>query len=233
MTYTNIHVCMFLTPTCQVHRIFCPKKREMVRKTKAEAEKTRTEILDAAETVFLEKGAASTSLEEIAREAGVTRGAVYWHFANKADIIDALIERTRFPQQDTIARIAEGDGEDAALALEAIEKACFDSLNLIIDDPQRQRVQTIVLLRMEALGDALERRVAYNRTMRQTFTRAFEVAHTQTPLAGNWTPRLAAYAASTMMQGMVREWLEDPERFDLRTDGLSCLRSLFASFKGE
>jgi len=48
----------------------------MVRRTKEEAEQTRDQILDAAEILFFERGVAHTSLEQIARAAGVTRGAV-------------------------------------------------------------------------------------------------------------------------------------------------------------
>ncbi len=70
----------------------------MARKTKAEAEATRESLLDAAESMFMEKGVARASLEEIARTAGVTRGgAVYWHFRNKQDILDAMLERVRAP----------------------------------------------------------------------------------------------------------------------------------------
>src|ERR1700712_1304134 len=61
------------------------KTRIMVRRTKEEAAETRNSILDAAERVFFEKGVSRTTLADIALEAGVTRGAIYWHFANKGD----------------------------------------------------------------------------------------------------------------------------------------------------
>ena len=49
-------------------------------KTKEEAYQTRCNVLDAALTVFYERGVAQASLDEIAKAAGVTRGALYWHF---------------------------------------------------------------------------------------------------------------------------------------------------------
>ncbi|MBL4867857.1 MAG: TetR family transcriptional regulator [Pseudomonadales bacterium] len=67
----------------------------MARKTKAEA--TRQTILTAALEVFASRGVAQASLEEIAREAGVTRGAVYWHFKNKGDVFWALYEQMYLP----------------------------------------------------------------------------------------------------------------------------------------
>ena len=72
----------------------------MVRKTKEEAQETRNAILDAAERVFLERGVSHTSLAEIAAAAGVTRGAIYWHFANKSDVFDALFERVFAPLEE-------------------------------------------------------------------------------------------------------------------------------------
>lgn len=54
----------------------------MARRTKEEAEETRIQILDAAERVFYDKGVSRASLAEIASDAGVSRGAIYWHFEN-------------------------------------------------------------------------------------------------------------------------------------------------------
>ncbi len=63
----------------------------MVRRTKEDAQETRNRILDTAVEVFNRQGVAETSLNDIAREAGVTRGAIYWHFANKVSMFDAMI----------------------------------------------------------------------------------------------------------------------------------------------
>lgn len=61
-----------------------------MRRSKAEAEQTRRDILAAALVLFDEQGYAQTSLSAIAARAGVTRGAVYGHFANKSDLLAAL-----------------------------------------------------------------------------------------------------------------------------------------------
>lgn len=68
-----------------------------MRRTKEDSEKTRTAILLAAEELFLEKGVSHTSLEQIARAAGVTRGAVYWHFQNKAHLFNEMLNQVRLP----------------------------------------------------------------------------------------------------------------------------------------
>jgi AcrR family transcriptional regulator len=60
---------------------------------KETAARTRAEILDAAETVFAERGFGQTSLERVAEHAGYTRGAVYANFAGKDDLFLAVLDR--------------------------------------------------------------------------------------------------------------------------------------------
>ncbi len=78
----------------------------MVRRTKDEAEQTRDAILDAAERVFHRHGVARTSLEQIARAAKVTRGAVYWHFKDKLELCEAMMQRVFLPQEDMLEQLA-------------------------------------------------------------------------------------------------------------------------------
>jgi len=63
-----------------------------VKRTAEDSLKTRCEIIEAAQEVFLRKGFARSTLEDVASEAGVTRGAVYHHFDSKAEILNALCE---------------------------------------------------------------------------------------------------------------------------------------------
>lgn len=88
----------------------------MARKSKEEAEKTRQAVIDAALDVFSEKGYAKATFDEIAARAGFTKGAVYWYFRNKADLVVALIseymERKRL---ELMPNIPEGDTLDDLL----------------------------------------------------------------------------------------------------------------------
>lgn len=63
----------------------------MARKTKEEARKTRTGILNAALDTICEKGYSATNLNDIAKKLGMTRGVVYWHFRNKEELFYSLI----------------------------------------------------------------------------------------------------------------------------------------------
>jgi len=62
----------------------------MARKTKQEAQKTRETLLDVAMQVILTHGIARAKLADIAKEAGVTRGAIYWHFSNKSNLLNTI-----------------------------------------------------------------------------------------------------------------------------------------------
>ena len=64
-----------------------------MRKTKAEAQQTRESLLATALEVFYRRGVSQASLHEIACTAGVTRGALYWHFENKEALFDALFQQ--------------------------------------------------------------------------------------------------------------------------------------------
>ncbi|HBT1871504.1 TPA: TetR family transcriptional regulator [Klebsiella pneumoniae] len=64
----------------------------MARKTKQQARETRQLILDVALRLFSQQGVSSTSLATIAKAAGVTRGAIYWHFKNKSDLFNEIWE---------------------------------------------------------------------------------------------------------------------------------------------
>lgn len=62
-----------------------------MRRTKEEAEATRTQIIKSALSLFAANGPAATNLNSVAEAAGVTKGAIYWHFKNKWDLLDAIL----------------------------------------------------------------------------------------------------------------------------------------------
>ena len=88
-----------------------------MRRTKEESEKTREDLLNAAVRIFSEKGVARSTLDEIAKAAGVTRGAVYWHFENKTQIFEALHERLHRPFVDMILEDLEKDHPEPMVQL--------------------------------------------------------------------------------------------------------------------
>lgn len=101
----------------------------MVRKTKEEAEQTRLDIIDAARRVFHACGVSRSSLDRIAREAGVTRGAVYWHFKDKAEVFFAMRDAMFAPMiGSTDAALYDATLENPIDAIEAAIIAFFQGL---------------------------------------------------------------------------------------------------------
>jgi AcrR family transcriptional regulator len=204
----------------------------VARRTKAEAEETREKILDAAERLFFANGVTQTSLEKIAEEAAVTRGAIYWHFANKVDLFRALHERVRLPQEDLVEQ-AVADGHPDPLGL--IEQICLDVLKILATDEQRQRVSAILLFRCEYVGEmaeALDRQNAADAAMRANLMRIFSMARDNGSLSAAWTPETAARVFESMITGLWADWLRYGKRFDLLVVGSQCIAELFVSFRG-
>jgi TetR/AcrR family acrAB operon transcriptional repressor len=123
----------------------------MVRKTKEEAEHTRHRIIDAALQVFHERGVSRTSLERVAQVAGVTRGAVYWHFANKTELFFAMRERV---SADLLARTyALLQSESIDDPLDAIEASIKEFCRTLEQSQEVRKVFELIFLRCEYVDE--------------------------------------------------------------------------------
>src|SRR5208282_3208310 len=122
----------------------------MVRKTKVQAADTRERLLDAAERVFRADGVANSSLTMVAAAAGVTRGAVYWHFENKADLFSAMCQRTPLPLDAMLEPIRAQEQDDPLATVRARVLAAFARL---ADNPRAQAVFEVVFHKTELTGE--------------------------------------------------------------------------------
>ena len=122
----------------------------MVRRTKEEAFETRESILDAAEQCFHAKGVSRTSLSDIAQAAGVTRGAIYWHFHDKADLLDALFQRIQMPLEELSQKSQDASASDP---LERFSKLLITVLQRLEADPSARRVNEILLLKCDYIEE--------------------------------------------------------------------------------
>lgn len=185
-----------------------------MRRTKQNADQTRADILEAAEILFLQQGVAHTSLEQIARQAGVTRGAVYWHFKNKADLFHAMLNRVRLPAEQIAERIKLCDPENPIVGLRNL---CSDVLATLVRDERKRRVFTILLRRCEftdELREAEEQHEAFINEFIDLCTALFSEPHIAEQLQANITPRMAAVALHSLLVGLLSDWLRDPQLLD-------------------
>jgi TetR/AcrR family transcriptional regulator, acrAB operon repressor len=129
----------------------------MVRKKKEDAEITRKRIIEAAREVFLTKGVSRTSLEEIAKHAGVTRGAVYWHFENKAELFHAMREEIFLPlidrMEDTLLVDVLTSTPNAPDPLTRIEHFLKGTIQILNDCQATRQTYEIMMSKCEYVGD--------------------------------------------------------------------------------
>ncbi|MBB3611741.1 TetR family transcriptional regulator [Rhizobium sp. BK602] len=202
-----------------------------MRRTKEDAAKTREEVLAAAAAVFYEHGVSGSSLEKIASRAGVTRGAIYWHFKDKAEVLTALHSEIRLPQE-TIVDGALEHGHDDPLGL--IEEQSIGVVQLLADDEHQQRIFAIMILGCEFTeirSDAAQRIITANAEMYEKLKKLIDMADRQGTLASCWTVDTAARAFQCSMNGLFGEWLRTNKSFSVVDVGERLVRSLIGSMR--
>ncbi|WP_435169846.1 TetR family transcriptional regulator [Falsirhodobacter sp. 1013] len=198
-----------------------------MRRTRDDAEATRQAIMDAAETVFLNHGIANTSLEKVSRAAGVTRGAFYWHFKDKSELLRALNQRVD-PPQAAMARAAAAEGHDDPLAL--IESVGQEILREFEGDERRQRMFEIVTANLRALDEDTSLAEA-NADVFTVLTQLMTLARDQGQLDPDFTPQEAAFAMMITMNGVLAEWLRAKKSFALFDLGGKLIRQQIRSLR--
>lgn len=204
----------------------------MARRTKAEALQTRERLLAAAEREFLRRGVAQTSLEQVARAAGLTRGALYWHFRNKADLFNAMLQRVTLPLQHEILRSGAKTLDDP---LTQIRQAYRAALHATVADPQARRVFEIALFKVEhglALRGVRAQRVSGLHERVQQVERGLRRAARLGAVRAALPPRSAALGLEALLIGLIQNWLLDPTAFDLEAVGAQAIDAYLAGSVG-
>jgi TetR/AcrR family acrAB operon transcriptional repressor len=126
-------------------------REKMVRKTKEEAEKTRKELIEAARGVFHQCGVSRSTLEKIAKDAGVTRGAVYWHFKDKAELFFAMREDVFIPMVERTDSFLLSEAYENPL--DAIEASLKEFFRVLDDCSIVREVFEIMISRCEYVDE--------------------------------------------------------------------------------
>lgn len=189
-----------------------------MRRTKEEALETRNQILDTAERVFGVKGVSRTSLADIADAAGVTRGAIYWHFKNKADLFEAMIERVALPMEDMVRAAADEAAEDP---LERVRAACVYVLRKTAEDRRVRRVLEIAFFKCEIDEDIKQlvgRQMECRAEGMEMFQRALRNAIRRGQLPKSLDVRKATFGLMALVDGLLYNWLLKPNLLPLGKD---------------
>ena len=186
-----------------------------MRKTKTEAQKTRQHLLDAALEVFWRDGITRASLQAIAQEAGVTRGALYWHFKNKEDLFETLFEQQ---YADFFAAFNDQtlrDNQDVWTHLQHNLTAMFETL---ATRESKQKFCNVMFSKCEQTAGnetITELACRYHRLFQKQITYALQLSREQGRLPENTDIELAAIYLESSLVGLIKIWIDEPERFDL------------------
>lgn len=200
----------------------------MIRRTKEDAQLTRNQILDAAERVFQRRGVSRTSLQEIAQDAGVTRGAIYWHFQDKADLFHAMMQRVTLPMTVSLGAEAEANTTDP---LGRLRQNVAMALNQTVHDPQVQRVFEIASHKVEYVDElqaGRDRHLADRAGCMTDLERLLMLAVQVGQLRPATPVGPAAIGLHALLDGLMHNWLLDPRAFDLEAIGALALDTYLA-----
>ena len=188
----------------------------MVRKTREEALATREQLLDAAERVFHKRGVGHTTLAEVADAAGLTRGAIYWHFKSKADLFEAMVARAELPMDAALEEMAAASQDDP---LGAVRTLAVRALTHLAESERTRTVFDVLFLRCEYtddLADVQARHLEERATCLQRVQAGLEQAVAKGQLPGDLDSRLAAQGMYAFVGGLMRDWVSDPAAYDLK-----------------
>jgi len=187
----------------------------MARRTKKEALATQAQLLDAAERVFAEKGVSRTSLQDIAQAAGVTRGAIYWHFTNKADLFNAMMARIILPMEQALQQIGHDAAQDPLIEL---QRSLLDTMRKITSDDRTRLVFEVATLKVEYVDELLaikDRHVQAHADGKREIQRSLQEAADRRGMLLQVPVAAAAQGLQALVVGLIHTWLLAPQAFEL------------------
>ncbi len=185
-----------------------------MRRTAEEAAQTRQEILDAALTVFSQKGYHATRLADIAAAADVTRGAIYHHFNNKADLYAALINEASTVGSEAVQQaIAAGSSFSETCALILI-----NSLTLLENNRQMRQITELTLFKTgfdPDLSEMEQMRQQQAITMVEGIAMFMQQGIQNGDLKANLDPFDVARAFIAFQNGIIQLWFSNRDAFSI------------------
>ncbi|HFQ9488977.1 TPA: multidrug efflux transporter transcriptional repressor AcrR [Klebsiella pneumoniae] len=184
----------------------------MARKTKQQARETRQLILDVALRLFSQQGVSSTSLATIAKAAGVTRGAIYWHFKNKSDLFNEIWELSDASISDLEIEYRAKFPNDP---LSVIREILVYVLEATVTEERRRLMMEIIYHKCEFVGEMTvvqqaQRQLSLAQTLKECIAAKL--------LPANLLTRRAAVLMRSYLSGLMENWLFAPDSFDLHAE---------------
>jgi len=216
MYHTSTNVCIANRRSTS----FVKLGNKMVRRTKEESQETRRAIIAAAREAFFAHGVTSTSLEQIAKAAGVTRGAIYWHFADKAELFYAMRDEVKIPLVDR-TDVALENTDPALDPLQRVERFLGVLLEQLFADETTRKTFQIITFKCEYVGEFardLDSMCEMHDDLRGKLARQYQEAHRLGLLRADVTPLCAASDTLIFVSGLIKIWIVDDDGHLVRKD---------------
>ena len=163
------------------------------------AKRTRRHLLAAARRVLAERGYADATIDDVAREAGCSKGAYYFHFASKEDVLLAVVDDWIRDCSQRLTKVATGTG--------AAGTALIDTLEALLVPDDGTGWEPGLLLEIWSQGQRnreVGRRLAEaQRRWRELLIQTFRRAQEAGALPADVTPESAAAVALALHGGLV------------------------------
>jgi len=183
-----------------------------MRRTREDAERTRADILQAAGVVLKRRGYSSTRLEDVAQEAGVTRGAIYWHFRNKQDLYLNYLKEFKPGDNGAIKTIQEMD----LPPLERLKKMIVAGLYDMRNNKESENIIHLGFLVIDLLRESGEVNGMINEKQAQMLgvvEPLIQEAIERGEVREDVDPAAAATILHYLFQGVWGAFLRDPDGF--------------------
>ena len=198
----------------------------MARKTKENAELTRQRLIDAARQVFLARGVSRTTMEHVALQAGVTRGAIYWHFNNKLDLFQAMREQVFLPLIDRMddTLLVEGSGDP----LTCIENFLCGTIQVLADSVETREIYEIMMIKCEYVdefGPVLQQILSNCSGIFQKLRLVYERAKVRNQLHPSHDPSQLAIDTHLFFIGLLHMWVKDTRGDQFRYQAIELVKA--------
>jgi TetR/AcrR family acrAB operon transcriptional repressor len=199
----------------------------MVRKTKEDTQQTYDALLNAAEQVFCEKGVSKSTLNDVACAAGMTRGAIYWHFKDKKELFHALCDRAFLPMETLLNEIMNSSIDDP---IATIRRLNLHFIRQVTINPRQTKVFDIIFHRCEKTAE-MQSFIQERNSRAECIDRIakiFKEAVKKGALPANTDIAIVVQINHAFLIGLVHEWLIDPSAYDLSVHAETMIDVLMA-----
>ncbi len=195
--------------------------------TETRGQQSRREIVSIAIDYFSRHGYQGTSIDRIARAAGVTKGALYYHFKDKEDLLfGALDDRIGGFERVVVERVTQL--KDPAAALHAIAEICVEQATR---SNHRRFMLTLIVEALDTHPELSERFRAMMRRFRGFVANTFRIGQQKQVFRKDVDPGLAAQLFVGALFGMEVQYYQDPEAIPLR-ESMHAIADQFCAWLG-